>query len=492
MKIRHFNYAIVLFMSSCISFSSCSDDDDHGNHHMGKNSEELYYANIFAKDVLSRNYYWNEEIANELPLLNPRTNDNPIETVEKIRYHQGTKEVDKWTTLFNHMDDFENSVEGVNTTYGYLLNNYRLSEGSEKIASVVTAVFKNSPAEKAGLRRGDIIIKVDGQYITEQNLEKLYYSPRATLSITHIKDGALSNIEKEISLESVTMYENPILLDSIYEFNNKKVGYLAYTNFDLNSIPELIHIAKKFKTEGVTELILDLRYNGGGFVITENVMASMYVPEVNVKKQDIFEKELFNKLMMAEFKKQGKSTDTRLTTEFNYDDINLHVSTKDANIGLNKVYGLITQYSASASEALLSGLMPYLPVQLIGQQSHGKYCTGWMINADEFYKKVPTPIKNWGMYAMVSIYQNALGETPCRPNGLTPDTETVDNPLEALPLGDVNESMLKEALRQAGKTYPSEKVSRSMSIPMVPINSPQKSNFGKRILISSQVESFLQ
>ena len=53
-----------------------------------------------------------------------------------------------------------------------------------------------------------------------------------------------------------------------------------------------------------------------------------------------------------------------------------NVSTKGANIGLKKVYGLIGSGSASASEALLGGLMPYMDVQLIGSQTHGKYCTG--------------------------------------------------------------------------------------------------------------------
>ena len=58
---------------------------------------------------------------------------------------------------------------------------------------------------------------------------------------------------------AVEMYEDPILCDSIYDINGKKVGYLAYSSFDLASIPQLVEISKKFKAEGVKELILDLR-----------------------------------------------------------------------------------------------------------------------------------------------------------------------------------------------------------------------------------------
>ena len=76
-------------------------------------------------------------------------------------------------------------------------------------------------------------------------------------------------------MNAVEMYEDPILCDSIYDINGKKVGYLAYSSFDLASIPQLVEISKKFKAEGVKELILDLRYNGGGYVITESAMASM-------------------------------------------------------------------------------------------------------------------------------------------------------------------------------------------------------------------------
>ena len=56
---------------------------------------------------------------------------------------------------------------------------------------------------------------------------------------------------------------------------------------------------------------------------------------------------------------------------------------------IKKIYGLIGSGSASASEALLGGLMPYTNVRLIGTQTHGKYCTGWMLSAEDMYEKCP-------------------------------------------------------------------------------------------------------
>ena len=94
-----------------------------------------------------------------------------------------------------------------------------------------------------------------------------------------------------------------------------------------------------------------------------------------------------------------------------------------------------------------------------------------MLGTSDVYEKVPVAIENWGIYVMVSIYKNANNETPCMPDGLTPQ------------LGDVNEAMLKTALTQAGKTYPAEQSSRSMNLRMKEMPMQRKANFGKRILL---------
>ena len=87
--------------------------------------------------------------------------------------------------------------------------------------------------------------------------------------------------------------------------------------------------------------------------------------------------------------------------------------------------------------------MPYTNVRLIGTQTHGKYCTGWMLSAEDMYEKCPQELKNWGIYVMVSIYQNADGKTPCMPDGLIPDIQIEDDPIQAYQIGDVNEPLLK-------------------------------------------------
>ena len=456
---------LLLLTGSCL-WVSCSDENEPAPQETL--STETIYANMLGKDIMSQLYYWNEDIAADLVQWDIETNGDPIGTVDRIRYHEGDKYIDKWTMMTDDMNSFTSSVEGVSTTYGWNLAVYRFADSNDYFA-VINYVSPGSPAEKAGLKRGDILLTLNNEYINADNYLDLYYSSTLT-SILGAYDAS------------------PILCDTVYEFNGKKVGYLAYTNFDLNSIPQLVEIGKKFKSEGIKELVLDLRYNGGGYVITENVLASMFAPKANVDARDVFEKEQYNAYLTEAYRQAGISLETPFTTEFNYDEINLHISTKDANIGLERIYGLISSGTASASEALLSGLMPYMDIRLIGQASHGKYCTGLMMSGEDSYENCPEEIKNWGVYVMVSIYQNALGETPCMPDGLQPDTEAIDDPMQPYQLGDVNEPLLRAALTQAGRHYETSDVrSRSMYPAFRSIEVPRKPTFGKRILLPEEL-----
>lgn len=484
---KKFLKTLLLFIGSCL-WVSCTDEEQSNDNPQETISNEIYYANMLGKDIMSELYYWNQEIAGDLMQWNITTNEDPIGTVDRIRYHEGDKYIDKWTMMTNDMDSFTNSVGGVSTTFGWNLTVYLISENSNECIGVVNYVSAGSPAEKAGLNRGDVLWSINGKSITTDNYLDLYYASSLTASLAYIdwENGSIGDSGKEVELTAVTMYENPILCDTVYEFNGKKVGYLAYTSFDLISIPELIEVGKKFKSEGIKELVLDLRYNGGGYVITESVLASMFAPKANVDAGDIFEKEEYNDILTEIYREAGISLETPFMTEYDYDEIDLHVSTKDANIGLERIYGLISPNTASASEALLSGLMPYMDVRLIGEASHGKYCTGLMMSGEDAYENCPKEIKNWGVYVMVSIYQNAAGETPCMPDGLQPDTPVQDDQIPLYQLGDVNEPLLRAALTQAGKQYDIANArSRSMSPALQHIDIPQKPVFGKRILLPS-------
>ncbi len=481
---KKFNLKLFVIICCLSLFNSCTEEKAENGR---ITTDEQYHANIFAGTSLETFYYWNKEISNDLLRLNPETNTDPISTVNEIRYHEGDTEIDRWTMLTDDFESFNSSLEGVYTTYGYQPITYLLDESTGQCVSAVAYVYQNSPAEKAGLKRGDIIYEIDGKPLTVNNYTDLFYSSQITLSLATY-DATINTIvptEQTVTMQAVEMYENPILCYKTIDLDNgNKIGYLAYSSFDLNSIPELIEICKDFKAKGVKKLVLDLRYNGGGYVITENVLASMFAPQDVVDSKAIFEKEDYNELLTA----SGWSSVTRFTTTFNYESVGLNVSTEGANIGLEHIYALIGPNTASASEALIGGLMPYMPITLIGEQSHGKYCTGIPLSSKELYdmmeEATPTAIKNWGIYVMIGIYMNSKNETPCMPNGLTPDIEAIDDPMQPVQLGDENEILLRAALEKEGKQYPeTSSLSRSM-LPWKKLKGqPHKTNFGKRILL---------
>ena len=483
------------------TYSDSTDDDDDDSSDSDDEetatvTEETYYVTYFANYVMSIYYYWLDEISDKIDeVLNPNTCTDPISAVEEIRYSDSTTGiVDSWTQLTDDYDSFTSSVDGVETTYGLLCMRGAFSN-SDSYFYIVCAVYKDSPAEEAGIKRGDFIIGLNGEEITSSNYYDLYDSSSITLNMATLSGNTLSANGTSYTLTAISMYEDPVLYYTIYDVGSKKVGYIVYDSFDLTSVSTLIEISKEFKAEGVTELILDLRYNGGGYVLTEQVMASMYAPEANVKAKDVLEMEIYNSYLTEVYDSYYNSSDwnkTYFQTSWNYTTSNSGIDfqhdTSDANIGLDKVYGLVTGNSASASEALLTVLMPYMDVELVGETSYGKYCSGYIMEPSDVFSRYPSVLDNWGIYVMVSIYQNANGETPCMPNGMEPDIYAEED-LPFVDWGDESDPLLRAALESAGKTYSTSSAAKR-TYPEVSFKRDdlrRRATSGKRILPPVQV-----
>lgn len=459
-------YGFIFLLSLVFALGACSDGEDYepkdtpdinnnGQTTTTTVSETTQYADQFAIDALETYYLWIDESGMQSAIeqnLSPQTCTDPISAVEKVRYSE-----DRWTALYDDVSSVTGSLNGTETTLGQYLQVGTISNQSGAYFFLVCYVYPDSPAEKAGIKRGDIYISYNGSDITDSNLEEAYYgTSAATYGLAHLEenDGTYQIVDdnKDVSLTPVEMYEDPVLCAKTFDVNGKKVGYLAYASFDFKSNDKLVETCKNFKSQGVSELVLDLRYNGGGYVTTEEALASMLAPESNVAAGDVYEKEVYNALLT---KAWGTEPST-FTTEFSYTDSDnkeVKFSTADANIGLDKVYALVSSGTASAAESIIVGLLPYMDIDIIGTQTHGKFCTGVVLEPDDVYKRAPAALDNWGIYVMIGSYSDKDGNNPCRPNGLTPDTEVSDNPVDGYQLGDENETMLKAALTAAGKSY---------------------------------------
>lgn len=439
----------------------------------------------FTSDVLGSWYLWNDEIAGSLKQLDPRTCTDPIRVVNKIRYHRNGREIDHWTELMENLEEFSQAVQGLGLTYGYDLQWGKFS-GTNTFFLLVTYVSKDSPAQKAGMKRGDILISINGADITKSNINEAFSSKNIRFEFGKlVKEGEKTAIEADkergtVSLTAVDMYEDPILLTRVFDVDGKKIGYMVYNGFDLKSARTLVDSCAKLKAAGIKELILDLRYNGGGYEFTETVLGSLLAPEANVKAGDVFQTEIFNRVLNRQFKPEELQTHFSETHPFYQkgdDKAPLFtVDVSDANPGISKLYVLVSDGTASASEGLLVGLDPYLDITIVGSQTHGKYCAGYMLSPKDFYSESYyqknlgkfTPIQSWGIYVMVSKFADKNGKNAAEPDGIMPGIKALDNPFDGYQLGDENETLLRAALTAAGKVY--TRASEPAAVPSFGLN----------------------
>ncbi len=433
-------------------------------------------ADQFAIDMFSSYYLWSEEISPSLGRLDPDTCCSPAEVVKEIRYKSNvvnkTGYVDRWTVLTDDLESFTNSVQGLGVSYGYELSGGVFVDASGKRTGeyflIVDYVCKGSPAESAGLKRGDIFITINGKVITADNYNDVFNSASITLGLGVYEGGSIKNSGNTVSLTAVQMYEDPILVNKVFDLGGKKVGYLMYNSFDLKSVEALPAFFKDFKAQGIDELIMDFRYNGGGYAFTECALASMIAPPSVVSSKSVFQTEIYNSWLTQAWKDQNVDTKTYFATSFsaNVNGTNYKADVSDANPSVSKVYFITTGNTASASEGVIVGLGPYMDMTLVGERTYGKYCAGYMIGPGDLYdsKKYDfTLIDDWGMYVMVSTFADKDGHNRSNPAdptheggtpGIAVDIQCSDNPLDGYQLGDENETMLKVALTAAGKVYP--------------------------------------
>ena len=453
-----------------------------------KDSTEYYeeipawgYVNTFARNMMNIYYLWQDDISEKLDPANWSANENPIEKIKEIKYRD-----DYWTMLTDDFDSFYSSVSGVETTCGLEFKLYVYGDNnSDRLCGVVTYTYENSPARNAGLKRGDVFLKIDGKELTMDNYADIIYGT--------IYGGKTSTLEmgdgRSVILTPVKMYENPVHTYKVIDLGVKKIGYLHYTSFTLDSCAELVEVGRLFREEGISELVLDLRYNGGGYVITSELLASMLAPEEVVKKGSVLSTMVYNKALTEYFESKGEDTNSYFKITHSYTDDSSHsvsYSTEGANMGINKIYALVTGNSASASESLLCSLYPYIDIVTIGQKTHGKYCSGLMMAAEDFYTTYSEQLgkeysatglkktENWGLYVMFGRFADKDGKTRCMPDGIYPDIEVIDNPSEAYPLGDTRERLLSAAISLSqGIILESTKVSvGTKEIPAVDFHRP--------------------
>lgn len=188
--------------------------------------------------------------------------------------------------------------------------------------------------------------------------------------------------------------------------------------------------------EQITDLVLDLRYNTGGGTGAAQHLCSSLAPLSAVN----------NNSTLVTFQWNNKYQD--YWENSNEPDQLMIRLTKDVphKMNLNKLYVLTGAWTASASELSITGLKPYMNVTTIGDTTYGKYTASITLKPEDYYESSDyDEFDNWGIQPIVIRYANSQGVTDFK-DGFPPDILVDDDLLEALPLGQKEEPLLKAAI----------------------------------------------
>ena len=431
-NIKKFPYLFSLLSFLTINFSSCEKDDPIDERSV------TAIVNDWILENMEIYYFWNEDI--------PSKTDkslHPVNYFSSLLY----KSEDRFSWIQEDFTELLDLLSGIEMEAGYNYSLGRISEGSSDLIGVINYIKPNSPASQTDLKRGDIFSAINGTRITLSNYGSLLdaLSSPHTLGIVDDWESGGFDLQRDIRL-SVTRYEeNPIFLDTIYNIAGNKIGYLVYNFFaedngdnSMSYAKELNDLFGKFKTAGINELILDLRYNGGGALTTSAELSSMIS---NRNKTEVFCIMQYNKIVDEALKKEEGANYNKI---YFADNIGQNIPVNKLT-GLNRIFVITSQRTASASEVLINGLKAYMEVILIGDVTYGKN-VGSITIYEENKEKQKT--NKWGMQPIVVKIANAEGFSGFG-NGFKPDVENFED-LPFLPLGDVNEDLLQAALIKMG------------------------------------------
>lgn len=229
----------------------------------------------------------------------------------------------------------------------------------------VSYVHQSSPAANAGLKRGDTIYSVNGSTITKANyksyMTSLYASPSGVYNfkVLRFDGGATPNSYDINGVNTGSYVYSPVLCQNVLLKDEHKIGYLVLETFDLSSQEILEHSLNQFVEQGITDLVLDLRFNAGGSVAQSRFLASAIAGRKH--DDDIFVKVAYN---------DGKTEDWKFSHGYSNDTDNLG---KGPDLGLERVYIISSYNTASASELIINGLRGVdFPVYLYGGTTEGK------------------------------------------------------------------------------------------------------------------------
>ncbi|TLF44065.1 S41 family peptidase [Maribacter aurantiacus] len=429
---------------------SCSKDDELS---VPKTVDPLPSSNVpvqnFMWKAMNFWYFWQADVPD---LADNRFQDSEsytefLQSVEEPGAFFDSKLLyieDRFSFYNSDYRELTNSLAGISRSNGLEFGLVRKAN-SEEVFGYVRYIIPNSDAATKDIERGDLFTGVNGTTLTINNFQNLLFGANNTyvLNMADFSNGDVIQNEREVSLtKEEALAENPVFISKSFEVNGITIGYLMYNQFTNEYDDDLYDAVLGLKNLGITELVVDLRYNPGGSVNTTRILASMIY---DTNTDNLFIRKRYND------KIQDQLSESQLEVYFTD-----RVGSKTIEpLGLNKLYVLTSASSASASELLINSLEPYIDVVIIGDVTRGKneFSTTLVDDRENSYLYTPSrvnkinPDNQWAIQPLLGRNENADGFFDYT-DGLVPDIQLKEDYGNLGILGDLNEPLLARAIQE--------------------------------------------
>jgi C-terminal processing protease CtpA/Prc len=355
----------------------------------------------YVRDVLQSYYYWYKD----LPSPDVRSFSSPEAYLESVRYRALDSSFSYITSKASSQAFYSDSQ-----FIGFGISTLQTGELEVRLGQV----FPGSPAADAGMNRGDYLVALGGKAVADlvrsgeiatifgpeqvgHSLDFAWRSPGG-------REGRATLAKRLVTIPTVSQ-------TAVLDAGPYRVGYIHLRNFVQPSVDALTSAFAQVRDAGATELVLDVRYNGGGLLSVAQHLGGLVAGAPAVGK--VF-------VQLTHNDKQASRN-----TAYNFES-------KAQALGVGRLVVIATRGSASASEAVVNGLRPYMDVKVVGDATYGKPVGQYGF---EFCEKM--------LYPVSFVVANARGEADYF-DGIPADCAAADDVDH--PLASPEEASLAEAL----------------------------------------------
>lgn len=429
---------ILIALIAVIGFQSCQDNDDVAA------PDALEVQNFIWKG-LNLYYLWQADVPNlsdtrftNQAALNTFLTGYPVpeNLFDALRVDSS---IDRFSWIVDDYLTLEGQLQGNTNNNGVDFGLYK-RQNSDEVYGWVRYIIPNSNASTKDIKRGALFTGVNGTTLTLSNYQTLLFGSNNdyTLNLADYNSGAITPNGKSVALTKTSLAENPILVNKVIVSGSHKIGYMMYNGFYSDYDNQLNDAFGVLKGQGITDFVLDLRYNSGGSVQTAARLASMITGNFTGQ---IFAKQEWNAKIQSYF----DANDPESLKNYFTDKIG---TTAINSIGMSKIYILTSKNTASASELVINGLKPFISVIQIGDKTVGKNVGSVTIyDSPTFGKEDRNANHRYAMQPLVLKIVNSVGFGDYQ-SGLEPTYSLLENPGNLDVLGNASEPLLNTAINK--------------------------------------------